>query len=150
MFQTAGICCTCLCFSSLSSTSILCTRIPLVPRMRLVILPHFYASNFQRKFFKRFRHLPAQSTIETSMDDGIIELGDRRAMGPPETSFSMKCLCRWWLPEKSTCPHGADRTNKTTQRRLPSTTFLRSHAAYVFLRSSTSECASLRHRAPRF
>ena len=33
----------CLCLSSLSSTSILCTGIPLVPRMRLVILPHFDA-----------------------------------------------------------------------------------------------------------
>ena len=65
VFQTSGICCTCICLSSLSSTSILCTRlpgrIPLVPRMRLVQLQHFYASNFQRKFFKRFRvQIPIQ------------------------------------------------------------------------------------------
>lgn len=32
-----------LCLSSLSSSSILCTGMPLVPRMRLVILPHFDA-----------------------------------------------------------------------------------------------------------
>ena len=65
VFQTSGICCTCICLSSLSSTSILCTRlpgrIPLVPRMRLVQRQHFYASNFQRKFFKRFRaQIPIQ------------------------------------------------------------------------------------------
>ena len=58
-----------ICLSSLSSTSILCTRlpgrIPLVPRMRLVQLQHFYASNFQRKFFKRFRaQIPLSSLFE--------------------------------------------------------------------------------------
>ena len=91
-----------ICLSSLSSTSILCTRLPGRIPFPLVSANPYRASlgltrgprfNNTDAWDCGVKKLPAQSTTETSMDDGIIELiVDQRREGPPGKAFSMKCL----------------------------------------------------------
>ena len=101
-----------ICLSSLSSTSILCTRlpgrIPLVPRMRLVQLQHFYASNFQRKFFKRFRaQIPLSSLFERH---GLTRGPRRLAQDLHKEDHNEGKTVKWMLSKSGARANGPYRT----------------------------------------